>query len=101
MYGDEFEDVLSKLWEDLLDYGYFPHDWEIIPFFDGGNMTVGTVMLAHRGDAREPVEEPYTHHDKKTIKNIVKRYSQVTLEYLVEDNLGNLDLTVSYNGYWD
>ena len=37
----------------------------------------------------------------KEIEEMVKRYGQLEFRYLLEDNLGNLDLYVAFRGYYD
>ncbi len=100
MYGEDFEDILYDLQDDLFDAGYMPRDWDIIKGYDGSQDTVGHLIINHHGDQREKAWILFTSSEMREIENMVKRYSQLEFRYLLEDNLGNLDLYVAFRGYY-
>ena len=93
---EDFEDILYDLQDDLFDAGYYPRDWDIIKGYDGGQETVGHLIINP-----EPDWVRFTSSEMKEIENMVKRYTQLEFNYLLEDNLGNLDLYVAFRGYYD
>ena len=101
MYGEDFEDILYDLQDDLFDAGYMPRDWDIIKGYDGSEDTVGHLIINHPGDQYEPTWIFFTSSEMREIENMVKRYSQLEFRNLLEDNLGNLDLYVAFKGYYD
>ncbi len=101
MYGEDFEDLLYELQDDLFDAGYMPRDWDIIKGYDGGKETMGHLIINHHGDQREKAWILFTSREEREIEAMVKRYGQLDFRYLLEDNLGNLDLYVAFRGYYD